>query len=193
MRECESREALLARLLAQSGRGDGEAFLKIYKLTSAQLVHSATRLVWTREVAEEVVQESFIAIWRDAGKFDHSRSAPLTWMLAIVRNKAVDWLRANHARNFYTVGGIDGADFDQASVTELDPCLSVEREQRRKQVELGLTSLNELHRTAIELCFFKELSHAQVASEMTLPLGTVKTWIRRGCRQIREHMEHQPA
>ncbi len=113
-------------------------------------------------------------------------------MTAIVRNKSVDWLRANHARNFCTVAW-DGTDHDQPGDSELDPCANAEREQRRQQIDSGLTGLDALHRQAIELCFFKELSHAQVASEMTLPLGTVKTWIRRGCLQIRHHMERELA
>ncbi|MES2899885.1 MAG: sigma-70 family RNA polymerase sigma factor [Pseudomonadota bacterium] len=176
----------------QTGHRDEQAFRQLYTLTSAQLFKAALRSVWIRETAEEVLQESFIAIWRDAASFDCGRAAPLTWMTAIVRNKSVDWLRANHARNFYTVAW-DGAEHDQPCNAESDPCASAEREQRRQQIDSGMTHLDALHRQAIELCFFKELSHSQVATEMTIPLGTVKTWIRRGCQQIRHHMEHHAA
>ena len=179
-------------LLAQTKHGDRDSFHLLYKLTSAQLFQTALRNVWSRETAEEILQESYIAIWRDAASFDHARSAPLTWMMTIVRNKSVDWLRANHARNYCTVAW-DGTDFDQPGEQELDPCVSAERKQRRQQINLGMNRLDARHREAIELCFFKELSHAEVATKMTLPLGTVKTWIRRGCQQIRHHLEHQPA
>ncbi len=193
MRECETKHERLSELLLQTGHGDGQAFRQLYLSTSNQLLHHAARIVRSREVGEEVLQESFIAIWRQAASFDRSRSAPLTWMMAIVRNKSVDYLRANYARNFFTVGGWEAENAEEPADPQLDPCVSVEREQRRLQVTHGLTSLNILHRKAIELCFYKELSHAEVASEMTLPLGTVKTWIRRGCQQIRQHLEHQAA
>lgn len=192
MQAGDARNNRLAALLTQTAHGDHAAFRQLYAISSAPLYAIALRSVWSRETAEDVLQETFIAIWRDASTFDGARAGPLTWMKAIVRNKSIDWLRRNHARNFYTVDW-DGADEEQPCTAAHDPCASAEREQRRRQIDSGLGRLDAQHRHAIELCFFKELSHAQVASEMTLPLGTVKTWIRRGCQQIRLHLENQTA
>ena len=181
-------EALTA-LLAQAGRGDAAAFRRLHACSASRLLPFAMRIVKTREVAEEVLQESFLAIWREAGHFDSARSAPMTWMSTIVRNKAVDYLRANRLREGLTDADWDEAAWESRSDPRDDPCQLLERHQWRRQIDLGLTDLEAPHRTAIELAFFDELSHVQVARAMTLPLGTVKTWIRRGCQQMRTHME----
>ena len=179
----------LARLLAQCGRGDPDAFRSLHLRTAPRLLPFAVRIVKTRELGEDVLQESYLSIWRDAANFDPARAAPLTWMSTIVRNKAVDYLRSSRLRDGLTDAGWDEQCCQAPSDARDDPCAQAERGQRRRQIQLGMTSLQAAHRTAIELAFFDELSHVEVAQAMTLPLGTVKTWIRRGCRQMRSHME----
>jgi RNA polymerase sigma-70 factor (ECF subfamily) len=109
-------------------------------------------------------------------------------MITIVRHKAIDCVRANALRERLTA-------HDQYEATRalLDPaagpCEMVERGQRRRQIDDGLSRLGIGSRQAIELAFFEELTHDEVAVRMIIPLGTVKTWIRRGCQQIRREME----
>ena len=126
-----------------------------------------------------------MAIWRDAASFDATRAAPLTWMSAIVRNKAVDYLRANQ------VGSRSASD-DTASLQWRDPaaqpCEAAAAAQQRLQIGFALARLEDKPRRAIELAFFHDLTHGEVALEMTAPLGTVKTWIRRGCVSLRRHV-----
>lgn len=175
----------LARLLAQCGSGDAHAFRSLHARTAPRLLPFAMRIVKTRELGEEVLQESYLSIWRDAANFDAARSAPLTWMSTIVRNKAVDYLRSSRLRDALTDDGWDEQLWEARSDPRDDPCAQAEQGQRRRQIELGLTCLQAAHRTAIELAFFDELSHVEVAQSMTMPLGTVKTWIRRGCQSMR--------
>lgn len=178
----------LVRLLAQCGRGDPDAFRRLHARTAPRLLPFAMRIVKKRELGEEILQESYLSIWRDAASFDATRAAPLTWMSTIVRNKAVDYLRSSRLRDGLTDAEWDEQSWEARSDVRDDPCAVLEQGQRRRQIQLGLTCLQAAHRTAIELAFFDELSHVEVAQAMTLPLGTVKTWIRRGCRQMRSHM-----
>ncbi len=174
----------LLALLRRAGAGDEAAFHALHCVAAKRLLAFAARIVTSKDAAEDVLQESFIAIWRDAARFDGARAAPMTWMMTIVRNKAIDWLRANALRE-----GLAGGDGVEPPDPSAGPCEMAERDQRSRQVQAGLTLLAALPRQAIELAFFHEMTHQQVAAEMTIPLGTVKTWIRRGCRQMRPMVE----
>lgn len=192
MPSCEAQPDTLVRLLRRVGGGDGNAFGTLHALCCGRLLACARRFVSSRDVAEEVVQESLIAIWRDAASFDSTRSAPMTWMMTIVRNKAIDNLRAGGRRELLTEHDSHDAafaGFDPAA----GPCEAAELAQRSRQLQHGLATLGQLQRQAIELAFFHELTHGEVAAKMTLPLGTVKTWIRRGCTQVRRHLEQPRA
>ncbi len=166
------------------GSGERAAFRDLHGLSYRRLLPFAKRIVKSKDIAEEVLQESFIAIWRDAGRFDIARAAPMTWMITIVRNKAIDSLRANALRERLT----DSAPHD-LTPPGLDPaagpCEAAELAQRSRQIRHGLSMLAIRPRQAIELAYFQDMTHDEVALEMTIPLGTVKTWIRRGCQQIR--------
>ena len=177
----------MAGLLARAGGGDRAAFSALYRLSAPQLMPYAMRIVRASALAEDILQESFLAIWRDAAAFDRTRAAPLTWMAAIVRNKAVDYLRANrlhmHLADPYDESWLLRRD------PGLEPCEALADAQCRLRIGAALTRLDAQPRRAIELAFFDDMSHGEVAVRMTVPLGTVKTWIRRGCRKLRPHME----
>lgn len=189
--DMQVKSDMLLRLLRRVGGGDRDAFNALHALCRGRLLACARRFVASRAVAEEVLQESLIAIWRDAASFDSTRSAPITWMVTIVRNKAIDNLRAGGRRELLTDHDSHDAafaGFDPAA----GPCEVAELAQRSRQLQHGLATLGQLQRQAIELAFFHELTHGEVAAKMTLPLGTVKTWIRRGCTQVRRHLEQPP-
>lgn len=175
-------------LLEQSGRGDSAAFRRLHARTAGPLRPVALRIVRNGELSDEILQESFMAIWREACRFDGTLAAPFTWMSTIVRNKAIDHLRSNRLREGLTDCEWDEVAWESRSDPRDDPCDLAERGQRRRQIQIGLATLGTSQRTAIELAFYDELSHVEVALEMTLPLGTVKTCIRRGCHKMRTHM-----
>ena len=190
----ESRKTELTGWLSAAGRGDRRAFRLLHESTEARLLPYAVRIVKTRALGEEVLQESFLAIWREAASFDPQRAAPMTWMTTIVRNKAVDCLRTNRLRDRFTDAQWEGSDVDLYDPGP-GPCETLERVQARTVIDASLSALHMLPRKAIELAFLEELSHGEVAQHMLLPLGTVKTWIRRGCLQMRKQVQHalQPA
>ncbi|PWF45414.1 sigma-70 family RNA polymerase sigma factor [Massilia glaciei] len=178
----------LVILLKGIGEGDCGAFRELYAMTVARLLPSALRIVKNHTVADDVLQESFISIWKNAHTFNSAIASPITWMTTIVRNKALDQLRANQFRNqCISLQDCDGAMMDLRD-TGATPCESLEGVQVRRLMDVGLGTLGSLQRTAIEMAYFQDLTHAEVADEMALPLGTIKTWIRRGCAQMRQQI-----
>jgi RNA polymerase sigma-70 factor (ECF subfamily) len=175
----------LRSLLASVARRDAAAFRALYDATSPKLFGFALRILNRKELAEEVLQESFVSVWNNAGSYQAGLAAPMTWMTTIVRNRAYDLLRRVEA----TVE-IDADTFDKNVMEALessDPspfdALSMDAEARA--LAQCFSRLEGLHRQAIALAFYHDLSHSEVAERMKLPLGTVKTWVRRGLERLR--------
>jgi RNA polymerase sigma factor (sigma-70 family) len=171
--------------LAAVADKDVQAFRSLYDTTSSKLFGFALRILTKRELAEEVLQESFVSIWNNAGTYQASLAAPMTWMTTIVRNKAFDLLRrVDHAVE------IDADTFDKDVMeamesSEPSPLASLQLTDDAKGLARCLTRLEGLHRQAIALAFYHDLSHSEVAEQLRLPIGTVKTWIRRGLERLR--------
>lgn len=181
----DKQSAQLKSWLAAVGRKDAIAFRSLYDATSAKLFAFALRILTKRELAEEVIQESFVNIWNNADSYQASLAAPMTWMTTIVRNKAFDLLR----RVDHTVE-IDADTFDKAVMEALEstsptPIEALQMSGDAKALAHCLSRLEGLHRQAIALAFYHDLSHSEVAGQMKLPIGTVKTWIRRGLERLR--------
>ncbi len=184
-----SREAELSAMLARIGHGDRAAFRDLHTLTAPRLLPQAMGIVGSVHSAEEVLQESYMAIWRCAAAFDSARSATFTWMMAIVRNKARDHLRARSRRPRCLPNDTDDEHLAMHSDPAAGPCELAEMKQRQLQIKVGLGRLCTPQRHVIELAYFDDMSHAEIATNMTLPLGTVKTWIRRGCKQMQHYVD----
>jgi RNA polymerase sigma factor (sigma-70 family) len=168
---------------------DADAFRRLYDATSARLYGFALRILVKPELAEEALQDGFVAIWHHAGSYQSHLAAPMTWMTTIVRNKALDLLRA-------AGGGIDiGLEpFDSDVVEALrDPgatpidALAISREAQA--LAYCMSVLEGVHRQVVGLAFFHDLSHSEVATRMALPVGTVKTWIRRSLGRLKTCLE----
>ncbi len=171
--------------LLGAARRDAAAFRALYDATSAKLFGFALRILHKRELAEEALQESFVAIWHNAGGYQSQLAAPMTWMATIVRNKAFDLLRRSDA----TVE-IDSEQFDREVMNALQypratPIEALQMSGDAKALAHCMAALEGLQRQAIGLAYFHDLSHSEVAAQLALPLGTVKTWIRRGLDKLR--------
>ena len=171
--------------LVKVARKDAAAFRALYDATSPKLFGFALRILHKRELAEEVLQESFVSIWNNAGTYQSSLAAPMTWMSTIVRNKAFDALRKTEL-----VVEIDDASFDPAVMEALEssdptPIEALQLSDQSKALARCFARLEGLHRQAIALAFFHDLSHGEVAEQMKLPIGTVKTWVRRGLARLK--------
>ena len=172
----------LSDLLARCALRDQRAFATLYQFSSAKLFAVAVRITRRRDWAEEVLQEAFINIWNHAAGYNSTKSAPMTWMTAIVRNRALDWLRRPREVE------IDEEHEElMASVPDESPG---PEELLHQSLEAGalaecMKGLTEEQQRSITLAFFYGLSHGELAVQMRKPLGTVKTWIRRGLDRLK--------
>jgi RNA polymerase sigma-70 factor, ECF subfamily len=173
--------ALLSGLLARSALKDQQAFADLYRRTSPKLLGMALRILHRQDWAEEVLQESFVSIWQHAGDYTAAKSAPVTWMTSIVRNRALDFLR----RPREELPGEFEAMLEV--IADETPGLLdglAEREEARSLVRC-LETLEPSQRQTIALAFFHGLTHSELAAHLKAPLGTVKTWVRRGLERLK--------
>jgi RNA polymerase sigma-70 factor (ECF subfamily) len=175
----------LAALLQRSGMGDRAAFEALYAATRSKLFAVSLRIVRERQLAEEVLQDSFVSIWINARFYAQARSAPTTWMTAIVRNRSLDVVRR---------GAREVPDVDEALAATLvdesaSPAADAEARAERRQVRRCLGELEPDQRQSIALAFFHGLTHSELAAHLRRPLGTVKTHVRRGLQRLKECLE----
>lgn len=181
----DARRALLADLLSRTALADEQAFALLYRHTSSHLFGVALRIVRDRSVAEEILQEAFINVWHHAGSYAAARSQPLTWLTAVVRNRCLDHVRRRELTTVtLTPGDDDGPGFDIAGgdPSPADLLLAGADAQSVRDCVEGLTGST---RQAIALAFFQGLSHAELAAHLREPLGTVKSWVRRGLEKLK--------
>lgn len=164
----------LEQLLARIEQRDRIAFRQLYALTSKPLFNIVLSMVRQREIAEEVTQDTYVTIWNRAGHFDASRGRPFAWLATIARNRAIDRLRRDRSRQRDMVDVEDCGELeDQLAVA---PSMSVDA----VAVRCALNDLKPEYREAILLAYFRGCSHAEIAETMAVPLGTAKSWVRRG-------------
>jgi RNA polymerase sigma-70 factor (ECF subfamily) len=182
--------ALIDRIAAGAGRSgrhaDGDAALReLYDLTSSRLYGVALRVVTHREWAEDVLQEAYLNIWRIAGNYHASLSPPLAWMGVIVRSRALDFLRRRASERADAAVELDGAISETVPGDSPDPMDASQASEQAWALHECLRKLESRQREVLSLAYLRDLSHGELADQLKLPLGTVKTWIRRGIEQLR--------
>jgi RNA polymerase sigma-70 factor (ECF subfamily) len=182
--------ALIDRIAAGAGRSgrhaDGDAALReLYDLTSSRLYGVALRVVTHREWAEDVLQEAYLNIWRIAGNYHASLSPPLAWMGVIVRSRALDFLRRRASERADAAVELGGAISETVPGDSPDPMDASQASEQAWALHECLRKLESHQREVLSLAYLRDLSHGELAEQLKLPLGTVKTWIRRGIEQLR--------
>jgi RNA polymerase sigma-70 factor (ECF subfamily) len=172
------------RLLADVADGDRAAFRELYTRYSAPLFSLAVRLLGDNGAAEEALQDAFVKIWRHAGDYDPRKSRPFTWAVTILRRTCIDYLR-KHRRAPLAVPLPD----DDSAATELYTRENIRRTaETRETTELVRSTLSTIaqpQRSALELALYSTLTHSEIAARLSQPVGTIKTWIRRGLLDLR--------
>lgn len=181
----DPQQTQLREWLAAVAGKNPDAFRQLYEATSPKLFGYALRILGKGEWAEEVLQESFVSIWNNAATYQSALAAPMTWMTTIVRNKAFDALR-----RVDDAVEIDSDAFDPEVIEALEstaptPFAALQISDDAKSLAHCMKRLEGLHRQAVALAFFHDLSHSEVAEQMKMPIGTVKTWIRRSLERLR--------
>ncbi|EJE52838.1 RNA polymerase sigma factor, sigma-70 family [Acidovorax sp. CF316] len=175
---------LLDRIAAQ----DDSALKALYESTSSKLFGLALRIVRHRDVAEDVLQEAFLSIWRGAGNYRASLSPPMAWMGLIVRSRALDALRKRSSERSDLTNEFDD---EMAQTLEGDSPNPMDVTQASEQafaLHQCLGKLDNKQREVVSLAYLRDQSHSELAEQLQLPLGTVKSWIRRGLEQLRQCM-----
>lgn len=170
-------------LIVACGRGDRAALQQIYRREAGAMIGIAARIVKRRELAEEVVQEAFVAIWRNASRFDASIGAGRAWLFQIVRNRALNMLR-DTSRELPTEEEAINAAVD----ADADYENAYERLANSSALKRCLDELEPRRRQGILLAFVEGLSHGEIAAKLKVPLGTTKSWLRRSLIALRECM-----
>ena len=177
----DATQARLAQLLSLSALGDRRAFAELYDATKSKLFGVSLRIVRERPLAEEVLQDSFVNIWNHAADYAQAKSAPTTWMTAIVRNRSLDVVRRTR----------EEPDVDDSLAAKLvDEAAAPPREAQVRadahSLRHCIEELDAEQRQSIALAFYHGLSHSELSDHLRKPLGTVKTHIRRGLLKLKE-------
>jgi RNA polymerase sigma-70 factor (ECF subfamily) len=183
MTDAERLHALAARCTLR----DQAAFAELYRCTAPKLYAVALRILRRQDWAEDVLQESFVNIWNNFPEYSAQKSAPMTWMTAVVRNRSLDWLRRPNLEQ-----GRDDYDNLAGNLPD-DPAWQPERllqgAHDARALHRCLEVLSSSQRQSIALAYLHGMSHGEIAAHLREPLGTVKTWVRRGLEKLRECMD----
>ena len=174
----DSQTSILLHLLAATADGDKNAFSRLYRLTSPKLYAIALRILKTESHAQECLQDSYLSVWRQAATYQHGKAAPMTWLVTIVRNRALDLLR----RQRHDLRRED-LELDLLSTSANEDVVD------NLAVEKCLRLLRSDQRECLQLAYYEGLTHPELAERLSHPIGTIKTWIRRGLEQLRQCLE----
>jgi RNA polymerase sigma-70 factor (ECF subfamily) len=177
----DANRRLLVTALAQIAAGDRAALQTAYRLTSAKLFGVCLRICGERAEAEDVLQEVYLTVWHKAATFDSAKASPMTWLIAIARNKSIDRLRSQ--RNSRNLAPIDAA----AEIADSKPLAddTLESSEVTARLHTCLEGLSSHERAALRGAFFDGNTYEDLAQRMSVPLGTMKSWIRRAMMKLK--------
>jgi RNA polymerase sigma factor (sigma-70 family) len=180
-----SPDADLMALIDRVGLRDEAALRLLYDRTSPKLFGLALRVVRQREWAEDVLQEAFMTIWRVAGDYRATLSPPMAWLGLIVRSRALDLLRRRTADRAQLTQEFDEVLAETLESDAPNPADTADASEQAWALHQCLAQLESRQREVVSLAYLRDMSHGDLAEQLKLPLGTVKTWIRRGLEKLR--------
>jgi RNA polymerase sigma-70 factor (ECF subfamily) len=176
-------QAELVWLLAAVAKGDQAAFERLYSATRAKLYGVLLRILGKPELADDVMQETYLKVWKMAGKFDPTIASPITWMVAIARNRAIDIVRKRP--------DVSVEDSPEAMGVAADAPPPLARREMTEELRRLLSCLGKLDpekQRIVLLAYYSGWSREQLAQKLDIPVNTIKTWLRRSLLEIRECM-----
>lgn len=185
----EKTEALSdSELLLASGGGDAEAFRHLYRRLARTLYAAAYKFVGNKADAEELMQETFMELWKNAPRYDAERAQPLTFATRIIRNRAIDRIRKKTRRDAIVSRSSEDILAASQSSDPPDVAESAHFGESAQAVRAAFEKLNGDQRTALELAYYKGMSQTEIAAAQSEALGTVKSRIRRGLDKLRQEL-----
>jgi RNA polymerase sigma factor (sigma-70 family) len=174
--------------LERIAQQDAQALRELYDATSHKLFAIAIRVVGNVEHAEDVLQEAFLTIWRVAGDYRAPLSPPMVWLGVIVRSRGLDFLRRRASERSLAGPPIDDVLADTLAADQDTPMDTSEASEQAWALHECLRKIEPKQREVVTMAYFRDLSHSELAQQLKLPLGTVKTWMRRSLEQLRTCM-----
>lgn len=171
----------LVWLLAAVAKGDRAAFERLYAATRSKLYGVVLRILRRPDLADEVMQETYLKVWNSAGQFNPALASPITWMVAIARNRAIDLVRKKTE-----VSIEEEKDVLEVAADSPDPLAKREMTEELRRLLTCMGGLDEERRRLILLAYYSGWSREQLATKFEKPVNTIKTWLRRALLEIRE-------
>ena len=175
-----------AALMEQLVRRETSALERLYDRYSRPVYSLVLRITRQAPAAEEIVQDVFLQLWRNAHRYQASRGRLEPWLFTLARNRALDHLRLKSERQRRRENSLDRQPVDSAAS---DFESSVDAQRRSQKIRAMMDGLPPAQRQAIELAFYEGMTHSEIAQHLKEPLGTVKSWIRTGLLRLREALE----
>jgi len=185
----EDDELKARKLISGIAQGDSSSLSALHDAYSTPLFSFALRIVHSPETATEVVQDTFLAVWRSAGNYDAGRSKVFSWLVMILRRKAIDRLRMESRRIPGPVSTEDSPVGEGTAPKESSPAIQAQMKDRSQQMAGLLKELPEDQRRPLELAFFEGRTHQEIAELLNEPLGTIKSRIRLGLTRLRNRLK----
>ena len=198
LKGADDREARLTDWLARCALGDRQAFRQLYEATSPRLLGVVAQLVGRGALAEDLLQDVYVRIWKAAGQSRAGAGSPMAWMAATARYRAIDHLRSRGSRPEVAIsdlpvhGGSEDGDDDPAHRVPdpgPGPAKTFEALSEAEAVQGCLGTLQGSQQQSISLAYYQGLSHGEIAAHLGAPLGSVKTWVRRGLIALKACLE----
>jgi RNA polymerase sigma factor (sigma-70 family) len=183
--DADATRSQLAAALARVAGGDRTALRIVYQDTSAKLFGVCLRILNDRSEAEDVLQDVYVTVWRKAASFDPNRASPITWLVAIARNRSIDRLRSG------TLSRRTEPIEEAAEVRDQAPGAveALMQSQQHARLATCFGELDDRQGAAIRSAFLDGVTYEELSARMKVPLGTMKSWIRRGLLKLRTCLE----
>ena len=185
------RRAHLAALLGAVAGGCEKAFAELHGLTRHYLYHVALRVLNSPPHAEEVLQEAYVTVWQQAHRFQPELGSAMTWLMTIVRNQSVSALRSQRLERHCVSLADDPHVLDDAQAqdgADADPIRQAFYANLRRRLPAALARLEPAQRQSICLTYHRGMAHAELSAHLDVPLGTVKSWLRRGMARLGDYL-----
>jgi RNA polymerase sigma-70 factor (ECF subfamily) len=184
-----ARDAALAGLVLQMAAGEEAALGEFYDATLGKVYGLALRITCPTDAAEDVAAEVYTQAWRQAGRYDPARGRPLAWLLTMCRSRALDSLRRRDEADAHPEPETLAEPVEAEGADPLDMLETVER---NGALHTALQALTPIQRQLLALAYYRDLTHQEIAAHAGLPLGTVKSHIRKALLRLRAVLERGP-